>query len=75
MLTPTQVHTGQQAEILTARQVRQAQALDYRRAAGPASFTREALITTQLPDVSQYPVYSWVGPNAIPQNTRLPLRN
>jgi hypothetical protein len=36
ILTPNQVHTGQQAEILAAQQVRQAQALDRRRDAGHA---------------------------------------
>ena len=75
MLTPNQVHTGQQAEILTARQVRQALALDHRRDADHAPFTLEELIATPLPDVSQCPIYSWAGPNAAPQNTRHLLRN
>jgi hypothetical protein len=38
-LTPNHVHTGQQAEILAAQQVRQAQALDRHRDAGHAPFT------------------------------------
>ncbi len=75
MLTPNQVHTGQQAEILTTRQARQTQALDQRRDANHPPFTLEELITQTLPDVSQCPVYSWAGPNSIPQNTRHPLRN
>jgi hypothetical protein len=75
MPTPNQVRTGQRAEILTARQVRQAQALDQRRAANQSPFTLEELITQTLPDVSQCPVYSWAGPNAVPHNTRHPLRN
>lgn len=75
MLTPNQVHTGQQAKILTARQVRQTQALDHRREANHAPFTLEELIAQPLPDVSQCPIYSWAGPNAVPQNTRHLLRN
>jgi hypothetical protein len=70
MLAPNQVHTGRRAEILTARQVRQTQALDHRRDAGHAPFTLEELITQTLPDVSQCPVYSWAGPNTAPPNTR-----
>jgi len=26
-------------------------------------------------DANQCPVYTWAGPNAVPQNTRHPLRN
>ena len=75
MLTPNQVHTGQRAELLTARQARQTQALDQRRDANHTPFTLEELITQTLPDVAQCPVYTWAGPNTVPQNTRHPLRN
>jgi hypothetical protein len=75
MLTPNQVHAGQQAEILAVRQARQAQALDHRRDARHTPFTLEELIVQPLPDISQCPVYSWAGRHAVPQNTRHPLRN
>ncbi len=75
MLTPNQVHTGQAASLLAARQTHQAEAFTSRRAAGHAPFTLEELIAQPLPDVSQCPVYSWAGPNPVPQNTRHHLRN
>jgi putative transposase len=75
MLTPNQVHTGQAASLLAARQTHQAEALASRRDAGHAPFTLEELIAQPLPDVSQCPVYSWAGPNAAPLNTRHHLRN
>ena len=75
MLTPNQVHTGQTATRLAARQTRQAHALADRRAADHAPFTLEELIAQPLPDVSQCPVYSWAGPNPAPLITRHPLRN
>ena len=74
MLTPNQIHTGQRAAILTARQVRQAQTLDLRRHAGHAPFTLEELIGKPVPDVSVCPVCS-PGTNAVSQNTRHPWRN
>jgi transposase InsO family protein len=75
MLTPNQVHTGQAATLLAARQTHQTTALANRRAASRAPFTLEELTAQPLPDVSQCPVYSWAGPNPVPQNTRHPLRN
>ena len=75
MLTPNQVHTGQAATVLAERLARQAQALAERRDACHRPFTLEELIAEPLPDVSQYPVYTWAGPNAVPQNRRHPLRN
>lgn len=75
MLTPHQVHTGQAATLLAVRQARQIEALASRRAADHTPFTLEALTAQPLPDVSQCPVYSWAGPNPVPQNTRHPLRN
>jgi|GEM_PF-1673001 len=75
MLTPNQIHTGQAAALLAARQTRQTTALANRRAADHTPFTLEALTAQPLPDVSQCPVYSWAGPAPVPQNTRHPLRN
>jgi len=75
MLTPNQVHTGQTAPLLAARQAHQTTALANRRAADHTPFTLEALIAQPLPDVSQCPVYSWAGPSAAPLITRHPLRN
>jgi len=75
MLTPNQVHSGQTATILAARQTHQTTALTSRRDASHAPFSLEELIAHPLPDVSQCPVYSWAGPNALPLNTRHPLRN
>ena len=74
MLTPNQVHTGQAASLLAARQTHQTMALASRHSTRHAPFTLEELIAEPLPDVSQCPVYSWAGPNAVPQNTRHPLR-
>ena len=75
MLTPSQVHTGQAPTLLAARQPHQTEALASRRDASHTPFTLEELIAQPLPDVSQCPVYSWAGPNPVPQNTRHPLRN
>jgi len=75
MLTPNQVHTGQTATLLAERQTHQVASLANRRDANHAPFTVQDLIAQPLPDVSQCPVYTWAGPNAVPQNTRHPLRN
>jgi putative transposase len=75
MLTPNQVHTGQAATLLAVRQVRQTEALASRRNAARTPFTMEELIAQPLPDVAQCPVYTWAGPNEVPQNTRHHLRN
>lgn len=75
MLTPDQVHTGQTAALLAARQAHRAQALAERRAACHAPFSLEELIAKPLPDVSTWPIYSWAGPQPVPQNGRHPLRN
>ena len=75
MLTPNQVHTGQAATLLADRQAHQTAALASRRNAGHTPFTMEELIAHPLPDVTQCPVYTWAGPNAVPQNMRHPLRN
>jgi putative transposase len=75
MLTPNQVHTDQAAALLATRQARQTEALTSRRNAAHTPFTMEELIAQPLPDVAQCPVYTWAGPNAVPQNTRHLLRN
>ena len=73
MLTPNQVHTGQAASLLAARQTHQAEAFASRRDAGHAPFTLEELIAQPLPDVSQCPVYSWAGPQPGPAKHATPL--
>jgi transposase InsO family protein len=75
MFTPNQVHTGQAAALLAARQTRQTEALASRRNATRVPFTMEELIAQPLPDVAQCPVYTWAGPNEVPQNARHLLRN
>jgi putative transposase len=75
MLTPNQVHTGRATSVLATRQTHQAEALASRHNSSHAPFTLEELIAQPLPDVSQCPIYSWVGPNLVPQNTRHHLRN
>lgn len=70
MLTPNQVHTGQAAPLLAARQSHQTAALANRRAADHMPFTLEALTAPSLPDVSQCLVYFCAGldepPDAVP---------
>jgi len=75
MLTTNQVHSGQAATILAARQTHQTMALTSRRDANHAPFAQEELIAQPLPDVSPCLVYSWAGSNALPLNSRHPLRN
>jgi putative transposase len=75
LLTPQQVHTGQTTTLLNARAADAALALQARRGACRAPFTMEDLTAEPLPDVSSYPVYSWAGPSAVPQNMRQLLRN
>ena len=75
MLTPNQVHNGQAASLLAVRQSHQAEALASRHSSSHAPFTLEELIAQPLPDVSQCPIYSWAGPNPVPQITRHHLRN
>jgi len=67
MLTPSQVHSGQSASLLAERTAVKAATLTARRA-NPKSqpFTMETLIANHLPDVSDYPCYSWTGPKVVP---------
>jgi putative transposase len=73
MLTPHQVHAGQTATLLAERQARQSQALTRRRDACHTPFTLEELIAQPLPDVSQYPVYTWAGPGKASAKRATPL--
>ena len=67
MLTPSQVHSGQSASLLAERSAVKAATLTARRT-NPKSqpFTMETLIANHLPDVSDYPCYSWAGPKVVP---------
>jgi transposase InsO family protein len=66
MLTPHQVHSGQAAALLAARQACNEQALAMRLTVSHDPFTVEELIAEPLPDVSDWPVYSftWAGPES-----------
>ena len=66
MLTPHQVHSGQMAALLAARAAQHAGAQIVRRGASHSPFTLEELMADTLPDVSDYPVYSWAGPTPAP---------
>ena len=73
MMTPEQIHTGQAARLLAARQCRQAESIVTRRSALRTPFTLEDLIAQPLPDTTDWPVYSWVGPQTGPANHATPL--
>jgi transposase InsO family protein len=65
MLTPAQVHSGQGPRLLVERAALKTATLAARSVAathGAQTFTREELIADHLPDVSDYPCYSWAGP-------------
>jgi len=65
MLTPAQVHSGQGPRLLAERAALKAATLAARSAnaaRGAHIFTLEELIADHLPDVSDYPSYSWTGP-------------
>ena len=65
MLTPAQVHSGQGPRLLAERAALKAATLATRRAnatPGAHTFTLEELIADHLPNVSNYPYYSWAGP-------------
>lgn len=67
MLTPSQVHSGQGPRLLAERAALKAATLVARRADPSAHlFTLEELIENHLPDVSDYPCYSWTGPEIAP---------
>jgi len=62
MLTPKQVHSGQAAALLAAREAQKVQALEARPTASHHPFTVEELITEPSLDTTNWPVYSWSGP-------------
>lgn len=74
MLTPSRVHSGQSASLLAERAAVKATTLAVRRANIEAQpFTLEMLIANHLPDVSDYPCYSWAGPKTAPAKQATPL--
>ena len=74
MLTPNQVHSGQGPRLLAERAALKAATLAARRAnPGARTFTMEELIANHLPDVSDYPCYSWMGPKTAPVKKATPL--
>jgi putative transposase len=74
MLTPSQVHSGQSARLRGERTAVKAATLAVRRANLKSQpFTMEMLIANPLPDVSDYPCYSWAGPKVVPAKQATPL--
>ena len=73
MLTPHQVHTGQAATLLASRETHKVQALAARRVASHHPFTVEELIAESLPDLADWPVYSWAGPKTGSAKQATPL--
>jgi transposase InsO family protein len=74
MLTPNQVHSGQGPRLLAERATLKAATLAARRAdPGARTFTMEEFIDNHLPDVSDYPCYSWMGPKTAPAKKATPL--
>ena len=67
MLTPSQMHAGQLAQMLADRAALQVTTRAARQAAPRTkAFTVEELIAQPLPDVSHYPIYTWAGPKIVP---------
>ena len=67
MLTPRQMHAGQCARLLMDRAALKVATLAAREAdPGTRTFTLEELIAQPLPDVSDYPIYTWAGPKTVP---------
>ena len=67
MLTPRQVHAGQGARLLADRAALKVATLAAREAdPSTRTFTLEELIAQSLPDVSDYPIYTWAGPKIVP---------
>jgi len=73
MLTPEQVHSGQAAGVLATRQCLKAATVATRLDALHTPFTLEDLIAEPLPDPTNWPVYSWAGPQTGPANHATPL--
>ena len=67
MLTPSQMHAGQSPRLLANRAALKVATLATREADRSArTFTLEELIAQPLPDVSDYPIYTWAGPKTVP---------
>jgi len=67
MLTPCQVHSGQGPRLLAERAALKTATLAARNADPAArTFTLEEIIADHLPDVSDYPCYTWAGPGMAP---------
>jgi hypothetical protein len=69
MLTPAQVHSGQGPRLLAERAALKTATFVARSAdaaRGAPTFTLEELIADHLPDVSDYPCYSWLRPKTAP---------
>ena len=74
MLTPSQAHARQCSRRLADRAVLKAASLAARKATTAVpQFTLEELIANRLPDVSNYPCYSWAGPKTAPAKQATPL--
>jgi putative transposase len=74
MLTPHQVHSGQGPRLLAERAALKATTLATRSAdLGARTFTLEELIAHHLPDVSDYPCYTWAGPKIAPAKRATPF--
>ena len=74
MLTPGQVHSGQRTHLLAERAALKTATLAAREGEpGAHTFTLEELIANHLPDVSNYPCYSWAGPKTPPVKQATPL--
>ena len=70
MLTPNQVHSGQRPRLLAERAALKMATLAARDGEpGAHTFTLEKLIANHLPDVSNYPCYSWGGTKNCPRKT------
>ena len=74
MLTPSQVHAGEGPQRLADRAALKAVTLAARAATtGALQFALEELIAQHLPDVADYPCYSWAGPKTAPAKQATPL--
>lgn len=74
MLTPSQMHSGQSTRLRGERAAVKAATLAERRENIKSQpFTMEMLIANHLPDVSDYPCYSWAGPKVVPAKQATPL--
>jgi transposase InsO family protein len=74
MFTPNQVHSGQGPRLLAERAALKAVTFAARIAdPDTRTFTLEELIAHHLPDVSDYPCYTWAGPKTAPAKRATPF--